>query len=162
MAVRRVLFVCLGNICRSPAAEGIMNRLVTQAGLGDIIVCDSAGTSGYHEGDPADARMISHAKTRGYDLLSLSRPFKAPDDFEKFDFILTMDESNFRNILKLDPEGKYRNKVMPMVKFCQVHDVVEVPDPYYQGDTGFHLVLDILEDACSQLLAHIRTELKHE
>jgi protein-tyrosine phosphatase len=137
-----------------------MNRLVTQAGLSEMIHCDSAGTSGYHEGEPADARMISHAKDRGYELSSLSRPFIAPDDFEKFDFILTMDESNFRNIVKLDPEGKYHNKIIPMVKFCNQHDVREVPDPYYKGDDGFQLVIDILEDACSQLLAHIRKGLK--
>jgi protein-tyrosine phosphatase len=148
----------MGNICRSPAAEGIMNRFITEAGLDEVIVCDSAGTSAYHAGEPADARMISHAKSRGYDLLSLSRPFKAPEDFQKFDYILTMDESNYRNIIKLDPAGQYRNKVIPMTKFCRIHEINEVPDPYYQGDEGFHLVLDILEDACRELLGHIRKE----
>lgn len=160
MAQQRLLFVCLGNICRSPAAEGIMNRLIADAGLSDQISCDSAGTSGYHEGEPADSRMIEFAKGRGYDLVTLSRPFRAPEDFEKFDHILTMDPSNLRNVLKLDSTGQFHAKVKPMVSYCRQHNVKEVPDPYYQGDDGFHLVLDILEDACGELLNQLQSEIK--
>ena len=160
MVKKRLLFVCLGNICRSPAAEGIMNGLVKQAGLDTLIECDSAGTSGYHDGEPADSRMIHHAKERGYELLSESRQFREDEDFEKFDYILTMDQSNHRNVLRLDPEGRYQHKVHPMVKFCRVHKVEAVPDPYYQGEDGFRLVLDILEDSCSELLKRIKKELE--
>lgn len=151
MKKTRLLFVCLGNICRSPAAEGIMKTLVAKAGAAESIECDSAGTSAYHEGDPADARMIEHARGRGYVLDSRSRPFSAAD-FETFDYIFTMDESNYRNVLKLDVKGVFRHKVHPMVKFCRLHEVAGVPDPYYQGDDGFQLVLDILEDACGEFL----------
>ncbi len=156
MAANRLLFVCMGNICRSPAAEGIMNFLIAKQGLQTDFVCDSAGTSGYHEGEPADARMIQFAKGRGFELITLSRAFKAPEDFENFDYILTMDETNYRNIVRLDPAGKYVEKVVPMVKFCKVHDVKEVPDPYYQGDDGFRLVLDILEDSCGEFLKFLK------
>lgn len=156
----RLLFVCMGNICRSPAAEGIMNRMIKDAGLAGDVHTDSAGTSAYHEGEPADTRMIMHAKERGYELITLSRPFRAPGDFENFDYILTMDDANFRNIIRLDPEGKYRNKVVPMVSFCRIHKVTEVPDPYYQGDDGFRLVLDILEDACGEFLNHLKPGIK--
>ena len=156
MAIKRLLFVCMGNICRSPAAEGIMNALIAREDLGHEILCDSAGTSGYHEGEPADARMIAIAKERGFELITLSRPFRAPEDFENFDFILTMDESNYRNIIRLDASGRHHDKVIPMVKFCKVHDVKEVPDPYYQGDDGFRLVLDILEDSCGEFLNFLK------
>jgi len=156
---KRLLFVCLGNICRSPAAEGIMKTLVARDGLDHLIECDSAGTSAYHEGEGADRRMISHAKERGYDLTSLSRPFRHPQDFEDFDFILTMDGDNFRNISKLDSELRYKGKVRPMVSFCRIHRVDAVPDPYYEGDDGFRLVLDILEDACENLLIQLKSEL---
>lgn len=156
----RLLFVCMGNICRSPAAEGIMNRLIKDAGLENHVHTDSAGTSAYHDGEPADARMIAHAQERGFELITLSRPFRAPEDFRDFDYILTMDDANFRNILRLDPEGKNHHKVIPMVKYCRIHKVTEVPDPYYRGDDGFRLVLDILEDACGELLNHLKAELK--
>lgn len=149
---KRLLFVCLGNICRSPAAEGIMNTFVQQAGQTGNIICDSAGTSSYHEGETADPRMIEIAKSRGHKLTSLSRPFRAPEDFENFDLILTMDESNFENIRRFDIQKKFVDKVIPMVRYCQIHEVKEVPDPYYQGEDGFHLVIDILEDACKNLL----------
>lgn len=151
MKKTRLLFVCLGNICRSPAAEGIMKTMVAKAGLANQIECDSAGTSAYHEGDPADARMKEHALGRGYNLDSLSRPFTTAD-FQNFDYIFTMDESNYQNVLRLDPTGTFRQKVIPMVKFCRLHEVAGVPDPYYQGDDGFRLVLDILEDACGEFL----------
>ena len=155
----KVLFVCLGNICRSPAAEGIMKTIVARERLEDLIFCDSAGTSAYHEGDLPDARMRAHAKERGYDLTSRSRPFLAPDDFFRFNYILTMDESNFRNVSRLDKNGEFAAKILPIVKFCTLHAVAAVPDPYYEGDEGFRLVLDILEDACANFLEHLRREM---
>lgn len=158
----KLLFVCLGNICRSPAAEGIMQTLLKREGLADRVACDSAGTSAYHEGEPADARMISYARSRGHELTSLSRPFLAPQDFENFDYILTMDASNHRNVMALDKQNQYGHKVMPMVRFCQIHKVSEVPDPYYDTEDGFRLVLDILEDACTGLLHKIKSEIKNE
>lgn len=155
---KRLLFVCMGNICRSPAAEGIMKGLVKKNGLDSQIICDSAGTSSYHVGDPADARMIAFAKERGWILDTDAREFVA-EDFEKFDYILTMDKNNFKNVMRLDPEGKFRNKVIPMTNYCKIHQVDEVPDPYYQGDDGFTLVLDILEDACGEMLSKLKLEL---
>lgn len=156
---KRLLFVCLGNICRSPAAEGIMKTLIEREGLSHLIECDSAGTSAYHEGDNADPRMIEHAKERGYKLDSLSRPFRAPEDFHNFDYILTMDPSNYSHVTRLNPKGEGRAKVQPMVRYCKIHEVKEVPDPYYQGDDGFQLVLDILEDACGEFLLELKKEL---
>lgn len=152
----RILFVCLGNICRSPAAEAVMKTLVTQAGLNDHIFCDSAGTSAYHEGELADPRMIRYARERGHEITSLSRPFRSPQDFADFDLILTMDQSNYRNVLFLDSSSEFRAKVQPITQYCRIHKVDEVPDPYYQEEIGFQLVLDILEDACAELLIKIK------
>lgn len=154
-----VLFVCLGNICRSPAAEGIFRRMCADAGVLETLVIDSAGTSAFHEGDPADRRMRHFASERGYELLHRARHFVA-EDFRRFDLILTMDESNYANVLALDVDGTGASQVRKMVSFCRVHDVPVVPDPYYEGDDGFRLVLDILEDACTELLAFMRETYK--
>ncbi len=155
----RVLFVCLGNICRSPAAEGIFRQKIKHAGLDHLISCDSAGTSAYHEGEPADGRMRDHAKGRGYNLTSLARHL-TPKDLDHFDLILTMDESNYNNTLRLDPEGIYHKKVKKIVSYCKIHDVGEVPDPYYGGTDGFELVIDILEDSCDELIKELETKIK--
>lgn len=151
----RVLFVCLGNICRSPAAEGIMRHLVEKNDLQDVIEVDSAGTSGWHEGELPDARMRSHGEKRGYDFCSRSRKFLR-SDFEKFDYIIVMDENNYANVKSLTIKPKQAEKVHLMTEFAQQyahHD--HIPDPYYGGSSGFELVLDLLEDACNGLLQNI-------
>ena len=149
-----ILFVCMGNICRSPSGEAVMNALIKRNGFEDKIVCDSAGTIAYHAGEPADARMQRHAVKRGYNLTSIARQIN-PSDFERFDYIIAMDKSNYRDILALDSEGKYRNKIFMMMQFASEYKEEEVPDPYYGGDEGFEHVLDLLEDACSGLLKYI-------
>lgn len=151
----KVLFVCLGNICRSPAGEGIFRDMVIQEGLSDKITVDSAGTSGYHDGELPDPRMRQHGSRRGYKFDSLSRKFTA-DDFYNFDIILAMDDSNYHNIMRLAPDLDSQKKVYRMVDFSKkyVHD--HVPDPYYSGADGFELVLDLLEDACAGLLEKIK------
>ncbi|MEO0334983.1 MAG: low molecular weight protein-tyrosine-phosphatase [Pseudomonadota bacterium] len=152
-----VLFVCLGNICRSPAAEGIFLKMVGDAGLRDQIKVDSAGTGAWHQGEPADARMQNHAKNRGYELPSIARKFVV-SDFQEFDYILTMDNSNYSNVTALASGQSDLEKVHKMVSFCKVHDVDEVPDPYHEGEEGFRLVMDILEDSCAEFLKHIQAK----
>lgn len=155
----RLLFVCLGNICRSPSAENIMRHLVTEKGLDGEIVCDSAGTSSYHIGAAPDRRMRSAASKRGIELVGQARQFRR-QDFEDFDLILAMDRDNYRDILACDPEGKYRDKVRLMCDFCRQFDEKEVPDPYYGGPAGFDHVIDLLLDACGGLLVQIQKDPK--
>ncbi|NQZ01586.1 MAG: low molecular weight phosphotyrosine protein phosphatase [Bdellovibrionales bacterium] len=154
----KVLFVCLGNICRSPAAEGIFINMVQSEGLQDSFQIDSAGTGAWHEGEPADGRMREHAKQRGYELPSIARQFKT-SDFKEFDYILTMDNMNFEDVIALADNQQEKDKVRKMVSFCKVHDVPGVPDPYHGGDDGFRLVMDILEDGCSELLKKLKEEM---
>ena len=150
----RLLFVCLGNICRSPSAENIMNYLLEQRSLQTQVSCDSAGTSSYHIGSSPDGRMTAAAKKRGIQLVGQARQFTAKD-LEQFDLILAMDDSNYRNILALDSAGKYKHKVKRMCEFCQEYPDREVPDPYYGGVDGFDYVIDLLLDACGGLLEEI-------
>ncbi len=147
-----VLFVCMGNICRSPTAEGIFRKLVDESGRADEFDIDSAGTIGYHAGHPADSRMRAAASGRGYELESIARRIDS-SDFERFDWIVTMDEDNFRDVSRANPGS--RASVVRMCDYCEVHDETEVPDPYYGGEAGFHRVIDILEDACANLLRRI-------
>ncbi|XP_071690410.1 uncharacterized protein [Rutidosis leptorrhynchoides] len=160
-----VLFVCLGNICRSPAAEGVFTDLVKKRNLSSKFVIDSAGTINYHEGGPADSRMRAASKRRGIEITSISRPIR-PSDFKEFDVILAMDKQNKEDILaSLErwsfneplPADAYK-KVKLMCSYCKKHDETEVPDPYYGGPQGFEKVLDLLEDACESLLETILTE----
>ncbi|MFK5855680.1 MAG: low molecular weight protein-tyrosine-phosphatase [Bacteroidota bacterium] len=144
---KRILFVCLGNICRSPSAEAVFKGLVQRKGLSDQFYIDSAGTYGYHEGEPADRRMQSHAVKRGYDLTSVSRPFLPLSDWDDFDYIIAMDDSNLRDLKGVARNGDDVKKLFKMTEFCKKHNHNEVPDPYYGGDQGFELVLDLLEDA---------------
>ncbi|BAU13453.1 protein tyrosine phosphatase [Leptolyngbya sp. NIES-3755] len=153
----RLLFVCLGNICRSPSAENIMNHLIRQAGLENEIICDSAGTSSYHIGSPPDRRMTAAAKLRGIELIGRARQFER-SDFEEFDLILAMDHDNFEAICSIDPAGTYQDKVQLMCNFCTQHQLREVPDPYYGGAEGFNFVIDLLLDACQGLLDFIIRE----
>lgn len=150
----KLLFVCLGNICRSPSAENIMNHLINEAGLSKEIICDSAGTSSYHVGSPPDRRMSAAAKMRGIELVGAARQFQR-SDFEKFDLILAMDKENYRDILTLDRSRQYQDKVKLMCDFCTRHDLKEVPDPYYGGSEGFNQVIDLLLDACEGLLNYV-------
>lgn len=154
----KLLFVCLGNICRSPAAENIMNYLIERENLLDQIVCDSAGTSAYHIGEPPDRRMTAAAKQRGIVMTGRGRQFTQAD-FDEFDLILAMDRDNFAEICYLDPTGNYRHKVHLMCSFCTQHTLKEVPDPYYGGAEGFNQVLTLLEDACQGLLTYVQQQL---
>jgi protein-tyrosine phosphatase len=153
MPTQRVLFVCLGNICRSPTAEGVFQHMVDQAGA-DIEV-DSCGTGGWHSGERADARMRKHATKRGYDLTSRARAFDRRVDFEAFDLIVAMDDSNLSNLRRQDRDGRYAHKLVKMTDYCSRHRHSEVPDPYYGGAQGFELVIDIIEDASEGLLAEL-------
>ena len=150
-----LLFVCMGNICRSPSAEAVMKRFVEDAGLSHKIFCDSAGTLGIHAGERADRRMIQHAQKRGYNLTSISRQIKA-DDFRNFDFIVAMDLVNLRDMKPFIPKGDFSHKIKLMTDFCTMSNPGYVPDPYYGGAEGFEQVLDILEDACEGLLQYLR------
>ncbi|MGB8699192.1 MAG: low molecular weight protein-tyrosine-phosphatase [Thermosynechococcaceae cyanobacterium] len=150
MAIK-LLFVCLGNICRSPSAEGMMNHLIAQAGLSDRIECDSAGTSSYHIGEPPDARMTAAAAKNGIPLKGRARQFE-PEDFEQFDLILVMDQDNYQALLARDRTGQYGAKIRLMCDYCQKFPDKEVPDPYYGGADGFQYVIDLLLDACNGLL----------
>lgn len=149
------MFVCLGNICRSPAAEEIMRRLVADAGLDKEIVLDSAGLIDYHEGEPADGRMRAHAARRGYQITHLSRPVRY-DDFFDFDLIVGMDDRNISRLKALAPGLDEERKVVRMTDYCRLKVADHVPDPYYGGASGFENVLDILEDACAGLLDTLR------
>lgn len=156
--MKKILFVCLGNICRSATAEAVMNALIKKNDLTREIECDSAGTIGYHEGEPADARMRKHAKKRNIHLTSISRKVRPETDFKKFDLILGMDDQNIRDLESLDRDGLYTDKIQKMTDFCRQFDTDSVPDPYYGGEEGFELVLDLLEDACSGLLDNFKNE----
>lgn len=149
-----VLFVCLGNICRSPAGEGIFKKLVKDKGLEEKIRVDSAGTSGYHDGVLPDERMRKYGELRGYTFDTLSRKFSSRD-FEHFDIILTMDDNNYNNVTKLAIDLEAKSKVHRMTEFSQRFKHDHIPDPYYSGVDGFELVLDLLEDACNGLINKI-------
>ena len=150
---KKVLFVCLGNICRSPMAEAVFKKQISEKDI--PMVVDSAGTGGYHDGDGADPRMIKAGSARGYLVDSISRKI-LPKDLEDFDYIITMDKSNYENTAKLDPQGKNKEKILPMTQFYYgKEDIVEIPDPYHQGEDGFYYVIDLLEDACSHLVEFI-------
>lgn len=149
--MKRILFVCLGNICRSAAAEEIMRTYLKRAGLEKEIEVDSAGISSYHEGELADSRMRMHASRRNYHITHRSRPVRT-EDFYDFDFILGMDDANIDALHEKAPDIESEKKIGRMTDYCQTKVTDYVPDPYYGGAQGFENVLDILEDACNGLL----------
>ena len=153
----KILFVCLGNICRSVAAEEIMRTYLKRAGLEKGIEVDSAGISGYHEGDLADPRMRMHASRRGYHITHRSRPVRT-EDFYEFDLILGMDDANIDALREKAPDVESEKKIRRMTDYCRTKTADYVPDPYYGGAQGFENVLDILEDACSGLFKELIVE----
>lgn len=148
------MFVCLGNICRSPAGEGVFEQYVAERGLDGQFEADSAGTSAYHVGEPPDRRMRQAASRRGLDLTGRSRQF-SERDFQRFDLIVAMDRSNLRAIRAIDARGRYQHKIKLFSDFVGDGFPVDVPDPYYGGRDGFDTVLDLLEEGMDELLEHL-------
>jgi len=162
MIGKHLLFVCLGNICRSPSAEAVMNGKIKTIGWERRILCDSAGIIGFHAGEPADARMRKHALKRGYALTSLSRQVKPDSDFDRFDMIIGMDDQNIKDLNALARSEDDRRKIFRMTDFSTQKIYNHVPDPYYSGNDGFELVLDLLEDACDGLMEYLKGESRSE
>lgn len=153
--ITRILFVCLGNICRSCTAEEVMRTILKREGLDKVIEVDSAGLISYHQGEQADPRMRAHASRRGYNITHLSRPVRM-SDFDDFDLIIGMDDSNISGLLDRAPSLEAEAKIHRMTEYCTTLVADHVPDPYYGGAQGFENVIDILEDACEGLLASLR------
>jgi len=150
-----VLFVCIGNICRSPTAEAVFRACVEKAGLSEQILIDSAGTHDYHIGDPPDTRTQSAAQQRGYDMSALRGRQVEVADFTRFDFVLAMDRTNLAILQRLCPNDAAGHLGL-FLEYASRHAEREVPDPYYGGADGFERVLDMVEDAAEGLLQHIR------
>jgi protein-tyrosine phosphatase len=155
----KILFVCMGNICRSPSAQGVMEKLLAQQHLSHRFELDSAGTHAYHVGHPPDLRSQKHALRRGVDVSTQRARQVCHGDFSHYDFILAMDKSNLHNLQAICPK-EHQHKLHLMLAFSAQHREqgrLEVQDPYYGGDAGFEQVLDDLEAACAGLLAHCQT-----
>ncbi len=156
MRIIRVIFICMGNICRSPTAEAVFRHYVENAGLAESILVDSAGTHDYHIGEPPDRRAQQAAAQRCYDMSGLRGRQVAAEDFHRFDYVLAMDEANLAILRRLaPPEGSAQVRLF--LDYAHHHAEREVPDPYYGGADGFERVLDMVEDAAQGLLQHIRT-----
>jgi protein-tyrosine phosphatase len=155
---RSVLMVCMGNICRSPTAEAVLRRKLIQAGLGDRVAVDSAGTYGGHAGDPPDPRAQRHAARRDVDLSRLRARKITPEDFHRFGLILAMDQDNLDALARVRPTGAPAPRLL--MQFARRSGgAVEVPDPYYGGLEGFEHVLDLIEDACDGVVDHLKSQL---
>lgn len=152
---RRILFVCMGNICRSPTAEGVFRKLLAERAPELEVVIDSAGTHGYHDGAPPDPRACRAAERRGIDLRPLRARRVTPEDFERFELVLAMDEQNREFLLEVCPP-EYQHRVRLLLEFAPHLSLREVPDPYYGGSTGFERVLDLVEEAAVGLIEHLR------
>lgn len=152
MKKTKILFVCLGNICRSPSAHTIFQHMINARGVQERYEIDSCGTIGVHAGERADARMRKHAEKRGYIITHRSRQFNPKLDFEKFDMIIAMDNRNVAALRSLTIIDSELAKITKMTNYCNIFKETEVPDPYYGGYEGFEYVLDLLEDACKGLL----------
>ena len=150
----KVLFVCLGNICRSPAAHGILEHIVRREGAQDLVEVDSAGTYGGHSGELPDKRMRNAALYRGYALTHVSRQVSGLD-FLDFDLIVAMDDQNYQDLMYLAPSVEATHKIKRMSEYLTTHKISYIPDPYYMGAEGFSLVLDLLEEACENLYRSI-------
>ena len=152
----RIMFVCMGNICRSPTAEGVMRRLLDEAGLADRVEVESAGTGGWHAGEPPDERATLAARRRGITLAGAAQQVRAAD-FREFDLLIAMDRGNLRELLAVAPDEDAAEKVRLLREFdpASAGDL-DVPDPYYGGDRGFETVLDLVEAACRGLLDELR------
>jgi protein-tyrosine phosphatase len=151
----RILFVCMGNICRSPTAEGVTSKILINNRLESIIKVDSAGTHGYHIGEPPDPRTRKAAMKRGIDLSGLRARKVVPEDFERFDLLLAMDHDNLA-LLKRGARPEHHAKLGLFMSYASRFDTDEVPDPYYGGEQGFELVLDMAEDAARGLIETLR------
>lgn len=155
----RIAFVCLGNICRSPTADGVMQHLVREAGLSDRIVIESAGTADYHIGKGADPRSQAEMERRGVKLDHRARQFVA-EDFDRFDLVVAMDESNVENLKRIAPNDAAAAKIHRLREWDpEAHGDLDVPDPYYGGDEGFVDVFDMIERSCRSLLADLQARL---
>ena len=159
MSKTKVLFVCMGNICRSPTAEGVFRDKIKKAGLAASVQTDSAGTHGYHVGNPPDARAQEAARGRGYDLSDLRGREVCERDFEAFDYVLAMDKDNLAILQKKCP-APFQHKVRRLLSFSRRYPNLDVPDPYYGGRAGFDLVLDMVEDAADGLIEAINRNAK--
>ena len=155
--VTRIMLVCLGNICRSPIAHGVLQGKVEQAGLTQHVEIQSAGTGSWHIGEAPDNRAVKAARKRGYDLSSLRAQQITQSDFSAFDLILAMDDSNYDELLRRCPEP-YRGRIHLFLPFSEVTEAHEVPDPYYGGEAGFYHVLDLVENAADNLVARLRDD----
>lgn len=154
----RVLFVCLGNICRSPTAEGVFLDILRKRNLSDEFEVDSAGTGHWHIGEAPDRRSIAYAKTRGVDLSSLVARQFDEEDFEKFDYILCMDESNVQNVMLRSFDPSHKQKVFRLLEFVKGNPNKDVPDPYMGGLEGFQKVYDLIEEGCLEFLKVIQSK----
>jgi protein-tyrosine phosphatase len=150
----KVLFVCLGNICRSPAAQGIFEHIVKEEGMEQVIEADSAGTYGGHRGELPDRRMRNAGLYRGYAFTHRSRPVSSLD-FLDFDLVVAMDDQNYEDLMHLAPSVEDSRKVVRMASYLTTHKISYIPDPYYMGAEGFSLVLDLLEEGCRNLYESI-------
>jgi len=155
MKIFSVLFVCMGNICRSPTAHGVFRQKVINHGLANWVKVDSAGTHNYHADSPPDERAQAHAVKRGYDLSDLRARQIQDADFDDYDLILVMDLDNLSNVLDECPT-EHQHKVRRLTEFCLKHKAHVVPDPYYGGNNGFEAVLDLVEDACEGLIQFVK------
>ncbi len=153
--VTKILFVCLGNICRSPMAETIFNKIITEHHAQDDYVVDSAGLIGFHAGEPADIRMQRHARNHGYNITHISRKIREYD-FDEYNYIVAMDDDNIRRLNDIAPTLEAQSKIVRMTDFCRKYSVSNVPDPYYGGYQDFEHVVSILEDACNGLFEESR------
>ncbi|MBY0406505.1 MAG: low molecular weight phosphotyrosine protein phosphatase [Rickettsiales bacterium] len=149
-----VLFVCTGNICRSPSAEGVLRHALAQRRLSDVVQVDSAGTTGFHSGEAPDARSVMHAKRRGYDIAGLRARQVTQEDFHTFDLILALDETHLAALSRLRPKDA-KAELALFLSYCDCRDATEVPDPYYGGPHDFEYVLDLIESAVTPLVEKI-------